>query len=244
MEKIKEFLSIRTISKIGHGHGSDSGYGSGYGSGTGNGYGNGDGYGYGSGSGYGTGSGSGSGNGSGSGSGTGNGYGNDDGYGYGSGSGYGYYNSDITKFNGNEVFLIDGVSTIITNIKNNIAIGFILQLDFTLTPCYIVKENNVFSHGTTLREAINSLQEKLYNNYPLKERILKFKEKFKDYSLKYAAEEFFIWHNILTGSCKMGRMSFAKDKNINLETDTFTVYEFINLTKDQYNGANIKALLD
>jgi len=205
MEKIKEFLSIRTISKIG------------------------DGYGDGSGDGYGSGDGSGNGSGDGSGNGSGDGYGN----------GYG-----VTKFNGNEVFQIDGISTIITNIKNNIAIGFILQLDFTLTPCYIVKENNLFSHGSTLKEAFNSLQEKLYNNCPLEERIVKFKEEFRDFSLKYTAEKFFVWHNILTGSCKMGRMSFAKDKNINIETDTLTVYEFIDLTKDQYNGVKIKALLD
>ena len=41
----------------------------------------------------------------------------------------------------------------------------------------------------------------------------------------------------------MGRESFAKDHNINIQTDTFTIYEFIELTKDSYNGENIKLLL-
>lgn len=109
-----------------------SGYGSGDGSGDGSGYGSGDGYGYGSGSGDGDGSG--------------------DGYGYGDG---------IKSINGNSIYVVDNIPTIITNVKGNIAEGFILQSDLSLTPCFIAKENNQFSHGNTLHEAFESLREKL-----------------------------------------------------------------------------------
>ena len=182
---------------------------------------------------------------SGDGSGNGNGYGNETGEGEGNGYGNGYVSGyGIKTFNNQNIYQIDNIATIISSIRNNIARGFILQSDFTLTPCYIVKENNYFSHGATVKEAFQSLQEKLYQNESLEERIIKFKEKFVDFKVKYPAFELFTWHNILTGSCKMGRESFVKDHNINIQTDTFTIYEFIELTKDSYNGGNIKLLLE
>lgn len=194
---------------------------------------------------YGGGYGGGDGDGYGCGNGYGNGYGCGDGDGGGNGSGYGGGDEDGIKiFNNQNVYQIDDIATIISSIRNNIAKGFILQSDFTLTPCYVVKQDNYFSHGSTLKETFKSLQEKLYQNASLEERIIKFKNKFTDFNTKYPASELFIWHNILTGSCKMGREFFVKDHNINIQTDNFTIYEFIELTKDSYNGGNIKLLLE
>lgn len=231
-DRIKQFLNI--------GDGYGSGYGSGYGDGYGDGYGSGSGYGYGygdgDGSGYGSGYGYGYGYGNGDGSGYGNGDGNGDGYGY--GSGYG-----VKSINGNPIYVVDNIPTIITNVKGNIAKGFILDSDLSLTPCFIVKENNQFSHGNTLHEAFESLQEKLYDDSTEEERIFKFKEHFSDFSKKYSAKDLFIWHHILTGSCKFGREIFCKDRNIDINKDEFTIYEFIDLTKDSYMGEIIKKLL-
>ena len=193
--------------------------------------------GYDSGYGCGYGSGSGSGDGDGYGSGSGDGYGS--GYGSGYGDGYG-----IKSINGNNVYRIDGVPTIIVSVRNNIAKGFILQTDLSLTPCYTVKENNKFAHGNTLREAFEALQEKLYDDSTEEERIERFKEHFVDFSKKYTANELFIWHHILTGNCKAGRESFCRDKGINIEKDTFTIYEFIELTKNSYNGEIIRKILN
>lgn len=220
-DRIKQFLSI--------GSGSGCGYGCGYGSGCGCG----DGYGSGSGSGCGSGCGDGSGSGSvcGCGSGSGSGYG--DGY----GDGYG-----IKSINGNSIYVVDNIPTIITNVKGNIAKGFILQSDLSLTPCFIAKENNQFSHGNTLHEAFESLREKLYDDSTEEERILKFKEHFSDFSKKYSAKDLFIWHHVLTGSCKAGREAFCKDKGIDVDNDRFTVYEFIELTKNSYGGEIIRKL--
>ena len=60
---------------------------------------------------------------------------------------------------------------------------------------------------------------------------------------KYSAKDLFIWHHILTGSCKFGREIFCKDRNIDINKDEFTIYEFIDLTKDSYMGEIIKKLL-
>ena len=162
-DRIKQFLNI--------GDGSGFGYGFGYGSGDGSGSGDGDGYGSGDGSGSGDGDGSGSGYGYGSGDGDGSGYG----YGYGDG---------VKSINGNPIYVVDNIPTIITNVKGNIAKGFILHTDLSLTPCFIVKKNNQFSHGNTLHEAFESLQEKLYDDSTEEERIFKFKEHFSDFSKK------------------------------------------------------------
>ena len=228
-DKIKQFLNT------GYGYGSGFGDGSGDGSGfgDGSGYGSGDGSGFGDGSGYGDGYGYGYGYGDGSGDGYGYGYGD------GSGDGYGY---GVKSVNGNTIYIVDNIPTIITNVKGNIAKGFIFQSDLSLTPCFIVKGNNQFSHGSTLHEAFESLQEKLYDDSTEEERIDKFKENFSDFSKKYSAKELFVWHHILTGSCKAGRESFCRDKGIDVDNDKFTVYEFIELTRNSYGGEVIRKL--
>ena len=250
-DRIKQFLSIGCGSGDGSGDGSGYGCGCGYGcgSGSGCGCGSGDGSGYGCGDGYGYGSGSGDGYGYGYGYGSGSGYGYGDGYGYGYGYGSGYgdgdgygYGSGIKSINGNSIYVVDSIPTIITNVKGNIAKGFILQSDLSLTPCFIAKENNQFSHGNTLHEAFESLREKLYDDSTEEERILKFKEHFSDFSRKYSAKDLFIWHHVLTGSCKAGREAFCKDKGIDVDNDRFTVYEFIELTKNSYGGEIIRKL--
>ena len=206
--KIKNFLNLSY----------GSGYGYGYGSSSGNGYG------YGSGSVYG----SVYGDGSSSGDGYGSGYG--DGSGYSSSSGYG-----IKEVNGDTVYIVDDVPTIIKSVRDNIAQGFILQRDFTLKPCYIVKEQNMFAHGDTLHDAFTALQEKLYDDSTEEERIEAFRKKFPEYDTLYPNRDLFTYHHVLTGSCRMGRESFCKDKGIDLDGST-TVREFVELTKDSYGG--------
>jgi hypothetical protein len=241
IQKINSFLAIHTIVGNDKGSGYGYGYGNGYGTGTGTCYGYGYGYGNGDGegNGYGTGNGDGYGNGYGDGEGNGYGTGNGDGDGVGDGDGDGSgYGDGIKSFNNQPVNIIDKTQTIITSIKNNIAKGFILQPDLSLLPCYIAKGENQFAHGSTIHEAVESLQEKLLIKLSIEQRIFKFKEKFSSLKKKYKAIDYFNWHYFLTGSCNMGRMLFINQNNINLEKDKFTVLEFIEKTKNQY-GSNI-----
>ena len=220
-EKIKAFLSI------------SSGYGSGdgYGSGSGSGYGSGDGYGSGSGYGYGSGDGSGDGYGSGSGS----------GYGDGSGSGYGY--GGLAEINGHKVYLVDQVPTIFTSIKGNVAKGFILQSDLTMTPCYVVKGNDMFAHGDDLHQAMAALTDKMFDDMPEEERIAEFIKAHPDKDKPYPNQDLFDWHHRLTGSCMAGRNAFVKDRGLTLDGET-TVAEFIKLTENAYGGSTIRKLKD
>ena len=225
-DRIKAFLSVSYGDGYGYGSGDGDGYGYGDGSGDGSGYGSGDG------------SGDGSGYGSGDGDGYGYGDGSGDGDGYGSGDGSG---SGIKEMNGDKVYVIDDVQTIIKSVRDNIAQGFILNNDLTLQPCYIVKEQNKFAHGDTLHDAFMALQEKLYDGSTEEERIEAFREKFPDYDTPYPNRDLFAYHHVLTGSCRMGRESFCKDKGISLN-DSTTVRKFVLLTKDSYGSATIRKL--
>lgn len=54
-----------------------------------------------------------------------------------------FYEADgVKSINGNPIYVVDNIPTIITNVKGNISKGFILHSDLSLTSCFIVKENN------------------------------------------------------------------------------------------------------
>ena len=192
-------------------------------------FGSGDGSGSGSGYGYGYGSGDGSGDGSGSGSGSG------DGSGSGSGSG-------IKGFNGEPVYQIDGVNTLIRSVRGNTVHGAILNGNLTLTPCYIVKQDNIFAHGETLREAMEALRDKLFEDIPEDERIDTFLRE-TDRGKTYPTQYFYEWHHRLTGSCDMGRKQFARNHGVDLVHGMMTITEFLELTKDAYGGDVIRKVI-
>lgn len=231
-KRIEQFLSV-------------PGYGSGYGYGDGSGYGDSQGYGYGDG--FGDGSGFCSGDGYGFGSGDGDGFGDGSGFGKGSGkgSGYGYdyvSGGGISILNGERIYQIDDVSTLIDSVSGNFAKGRILSKDMTARPCYIAKVGNYFAHGDTLREAMADAQAKYNENRPLAERIADFNREFPDRDVKVDAARLFEWHHILTGSCLAGRKAFCEDRGLDYEHGHYTVNEFIRLTREAYGGEAIEEL--
>lgn len=235
-EEVLHFLSINPMLCDGDtlSVGYDSGAGDGYGA-----------SGAGSGNGYGYGNGNGNGNGFGCGYnyiaayGDGNGYGN--GYIDGSGDGDGYYN--IKAFNGNIVDYIDSVPTIITQVRGNISRGYIVKDDLTLSSCYIAKAGNSFAHGNTLKEAVADAKAKEMEDMPIEERIKKFVETFGPLDSEHTGKEFYAWHHILTGSCRMGRDEFCKAHNVDLEK-MYSVRYFLDLTKESYGSNIIKQVRD
>lgn len=228
MENIKKFLATdyNCDSDSGFGYGNYDGYGGGNGYGDRNGYGDGDGYGYDNGDGYGYGDGNGNGN----------------GYVDSYGNGFDYDCNDITFIDGHSVYMVDGIPTIITNVKRNLAKGFMLNIDLTTTPCYIAKCGNTFAHGETLTCAREALQDKLFDNMSEEERIDVFLDTFNTTD-KYPAKLFYNWHHRLTLSCEMGRQAFVKNHGIDLDNDVFTVREFCELCKNDYGNSVIRKIL-
>lgn len=212
--------------------------------GNGNGNGRGDGYGDGDGYGYGNGYGIGNGNGVGNGVGVGDGYGDGDGNGKGNGYGYGYGNGNtgFVSINGEKVHYIDGIPTVIFSVHGDYASAGILQQDFTLKTCYVARAGNEFAHGETLRKAIEDAQDKRTRKIPLKERLAEFKAAFPEWDTPYSNSDLYRWHNVLTGSCRMGRNEFAREHGIDVEGGKMTVREFVSLTEHSYGGKAVSSL--
>ena len=168
------------------------------------------------------------------GSGIGTGIGN--GIGYGSGSGV------FSSFNGWNVYNIDDTATIIINVRGNVASAFIINEDLTLTPCYVVKVGNSFAHGASVKKAFKDAQNKHLALLSDDDKIKMFMVKFPNLNIRYEASVFYEWHNILTGSCEMGRKNFMSNKGVSM-TDLFTPLEFLELTKDEYNNSIINSIL-
>ncbi|MCD8087252.1 MAG: hypothetical protein LUE22_01515 [Oscillospiraceae bacterium] len=159
-----------------------------------------------------------------------------DGSGY--GSGYG-----LKTINGQTIYQLDAVATLIDTICGNIAKGRMLNSDLTFASCYIVKQAGYWAHGKTVRDAQADLLDKLFDDMPEDERIAAFWEHFRR-GQKYPAMDYFDWHHNLTGSCDMGRRQFARDHDIDLEAAEYTPEEFVELTKNAYGGGIIKKLLE
>ena len=234
-EEVKRFLFIQGSNygfSSGGGRGSDDGYGFGLGSGKGSD----DGHGFGSGSIKGS------------------GYINSLGYGDNFGGsvvpvfdsfpdfGFGYGNRDVSALNGNIIDYIDNVPTIIIQVHGNFAYGYIVKEDLTLEPCFIAKVGNSFAHGKTLKEAVADAKAKETKRLPIEERIEKFIEIFGPLDSEHTGKEFYDWHHILTGSCRMGRDGFCKSHNIDL-AQKYSVRYFLDITKGSYGSDVIKMII-
>lgn len=207
--------------------------GDGYGAGYGDGDGSGDGYG----------AGDGAGDGSGDGSGYGDGYGDGYGAGSGSGSGYGYGDgSGLKTLCGEPVYMIDGVPTIITGLRGSVAMGFIVMADLSKRRTFVVKGGGKLAHGEDLHAAQAALEEKLFDDMPVEEKLEAFREQFAP-GEAYTVADFYDWHHRLTGSCTQGRDAFAQDHGLSM-SDAMTPEEFIDLTKDAFGGRIIRQLAE
>ena len=136
------------------------------------------------------------------------------------------------------------ILTIIKSIKGNVARGYIVNHDLTMDNTYIVKndDNKYFAHGKTIKEAMQSLQDKIIADMGTEEVIDMFLMEV-DKRKKYTASYFFDWHGKLTGSCLQGRESFVKNKCIDL-TKNMTLGEFLEITKHEYGGEIIEQIIE
>ena len=157
---------------------------------------------------------------------------------YGYGDGYG-----IKSFCGEPVRMVDGIATIIRVVRGSIARGLILNGDLTTSPCYVAKQDNIFAHGRSLREAMEALRDKLFEDMPEDERISAFLAE-TERGKKYPARHFYDWHHRLTGSCDMGRASFARDHGIDVDTYELDMDEFLQLTRAAYGGDVIRRVIE
>ena len=165
--------------------------------------------------------------------------------GSGSGYGYGYGSGDgIGRYRGQKVYYIDGVRTLIDEVKGQFAKGRTIRGDLTTEVCWIAKVGNSFAHGKNIHEAHTAALDKELQDMPEEERIDRFVEAHPDMEMSYPGADLFRWHNLLTGSCEMGRRAFCRDRGIDIDTASFTVKEFVKLTCDSYGKEVIRKLAE
>ena len=158
----------------------------------------------------------------------------DSGSGSGDGSG-----SGLISFNGQKVYYIDDMPTVIEKVRGNLAKGFIVNADLTTSPCFVAKGENKFAHGSTFAEAQKALQDKIFEDMDTDEKIAAFLKEFQP-DVKYPARLFYEWHHKLTGSCEFGRNAFVKNHDIDLENGMYTVQEFVEITENDFGGDIIR----
>ena len=142
---------------------------------------------------------------------------------------------------GKPVLRVDGVPTIIERVHGNYALGYILNKDLTLEPCYIAKAGDFFAHGDTLKGALKDAQDKFLENRPLEEKLADFCKCFPTSETTAKCSVFYDWHHILTGSCTMGRDQFVREHGLDMEKE-YTVEYFIKITRGSYGGEVIRQL--
>lgn len=148
----------------------------------------------------------------------------------------------LLEFDGQPVYYIDSVPTVLLSVHGDVARGYTIDRDLTTHKCVVARGHGYFAHGETLEQAMRDLEAKITANMPVEEKIAEFKKKF-ELDTEYLAEEFYTWHNTLTGSCTMGRNGFMRDHNINM-TDKVTTRFFLEITHDSYGGEIIRQLAE
>ena len=114
----------------------------------------------------------------------------------------------------------------------------------TLEECWVAKAGEYYAHGKNIHSAHCDAVAKQQRNASLEERLDSFIKAHPDLDVKYDGMDLFRWHNILTGSCEMGRRSFCRDHGIDPDNASMTVEEFVRLTCNAYGGNVIRQLAD
>jgi hypothetical protein len=128
------------------------------------------------------------------------------------------------------------------SIVGSIAKVEVIKDDMSTRKMYVAKSGNLFAHGDTKQQALTAVNEKFFASLSFEEKKSEFVKLFKK-DQQYSNHLFFAWHHNLTGSCESGRMMFVKSRGIDL-TGKMTALEFLNLTKNEYNGKVISDILN
>ena len=160
----------------------------------------------------------------------GDGYSNGTGIGYDIGEGY-RPARDILSFNGQKVYRIDDIATLIYQVRGNYAKGAVLARDLILEPCFIARFGDYYGHGDTIHKAFEAAKYKATEEMPEDERIDLFVKEHPDLDKKY--DDLFEWHHILTGSCEFGRRRWCEQHGYK-PTDSITIRTFLEQTRNDY----------
>lgn len=147
----------------------------------------------------------------------------------------------ITRFNGEPVYYIDGMPTVLKSVHGDLAHGYTVGDDLTTSECYVARGQGYFAHGKSAEEAVSSLERKIVAGMDTGARVEEFVKRFSKDG-RYPVRDFYEWHGLLTGSCTFGRDSFAREHGISMDGEMGT-REFLALTKDAFGREVIQKVI-
>ena len=136
------------------------------------------------------------------------------------------------------VVQIDGINTTIQCVRGDIARGFIVNDDLTLTKIFVARIGDTFAHAESAKAAIESCRLKLLLDSDPTERVAMF---LKTAKLSYSGHELLGIHRALTGACIAGQQAFVKNQGIDLDRN-YTLPEFCDITIGAFGGSVIRIL--
>ena len=94
---------------------------------------------------------------------------------------------------------------------------------------FLIEKNGIYSHGSTIEEAKDSLVYKLANRDT---------SMYKDFTFETSLtkDEAIIMYMTITGACQYGTRQFVESQGI---PDKLTVQEVINITKGRYGNEKL-----
>ena len=126
-----------------------------------------------------------------------------------------YSGSDILSFNNHPTYMIDDYLVYITHCHAPWVLGEIINNDFTTQSCYMAKVNDKYVVGNSIREVIEGMREKIFENGDNNEDIARaFVLAHPDYEKQYDWDEMVTWHSLSHFSCSDGRRDFTKSANM------------------------------
>ena len=151
----------------------------------------------------------------------------------------------IKRYNGNDVYFINGYALYITHIRKPYAMGEIIKNDLTTQPCYIARVNNHIAVGESLHDVIEELRDKISisndNEYDVAQA---FVLAHPDYEKEYDWDEMVFWHSLTTASCKEGRDKFSShaNKGKGSKATPKELIDFIKQSRDKSLGEKIEKI--
>ena len=139
----------------------------------------------------------------------------------------GYLKDGVYSETGKKSIIADGILSEIISKKGNI---YKVKNYNENKITYLIKEDNIFCHGETLKQAKDSLIYKISN----RDTTI-----YKDWKLtdKKELKEIIKAYRVITGACESGTKYFCENNKLPKE---LTIEEAIELTKNEYNSEKFK----
>lgn len=148
----------------------------------------------------------------------------------------------IKSYNGRSIYYIEGRRVMFDQIHGNFAKCTILRIDLTTYESWLVKDFGFIAFGKTIKDAYNNARLKSWQTIPIEDRIQQFVDTHP-LDKVFSNKELFEWHDILTGSCMVGKYQFCRKNKIDLNKQT-SVKEFLLLVKNEYKSDIIQQIIN